>query len=57
MERTPVLVSQAREEWIEARPALVKKVQSKAGATLEKTFGRSYNPWPTTDAPAASAPM
>ena len=40
-----------------SHPALVKRVQTKAGATLEKTFGRSYNPWPIADAASAPAPM
>ena len=37
-ERSPVLFAQAREEWVEARPALVEKVRAKAQNTVFARF-------------------
>jgi hypothetical protein len=39
-ERSPVLLQQAKEEWIEARPVLQQKMKDTARSTVEQAFKR-----------------
>jgi predicted nucleotide-binding protein (sugar kinase/HSP70/actin superfamily) len=49
VERSPVLLAQAREEWVEARPIIAQRMRAKA----EKTLGRFRSRPSESQAPAA----